>query len=291
MFVSGWVEKNVTRAGRRRSPGRTRAAIAPRAALHSTKKGRHMTRFGTSAALVICALASSLSVAGCGASALDERTDLDQAEIIGGKPESGDPAVVVFDMTTGGKNLGVCTASFIAHDALLTAGHCVVDDGGSVIPADATYRVFLGPNTHVAKDKDWIPVPRASVHLHPKFDLNAEDPHDTAIIKLPRRFDVTPLPVNTEPLTNDVVGKPARIVGYGQRILGDQESKGIKRKAKTIVRDFDSTFVHVGVTGTQTCHGDSGGPALVKIHGRETIIGTVSFAFAVIRSVVPDCSR
>jgi V8-like Glu-specific endopeptidase len=233
----------------------------------------------------VCAVGSVLA-AGCsvpteGADDTEgaEAIGSEESAIIGGTTDKRDPAVVVFDMTTRGVNLGVCTASFISRRALLTAGHCVLDDGGSVIPADATYRVFLGANTRLARDSDWIPVPRENVHPHPKLDLDADDSHDMAIIDLGRDFDVHPLPISAAPLAQNVVGRSVRVIGYGQTIGGPdgKPTKGIKRVVTTKVRDFDDLFVHIGDTGQQGCHGDSGGPALLKTHGREAIIAISSF--------------
>jgi secreted trypsin-like serine protease len=38
-----------------------------------------------------------------------------------------------------------------------------------------------------------------------------------------------------------------------------------------------SLFVQIGSSSRQTCHGDSGGPALQTIGGVETIVGVTSF--------------
>jgi secreted trypsin-like serine protease len=67
-----------------------------------------------------------------------------------------------------------------------------------------------------------------------------------------------------------------RIVGYGTSSHQNTGS-GTKRTATTTIVDYDNVVVLIGTSSRQTCHGDSGGPALQTLNGKETVIGVTSY--------------
>jgi hypothetical protein len=107
---------------------------------------------------------------------------------------------------------------------------------------------------------------------HPGYDPNT-GANDIAIVLLQRPLaGVTPLPYSRVPLEgND--GKQARIIGYGTTKDGDSSTAGKKNQATVKLSQINAhDFVAATLPVTQ-CHGDSGGPTLLPINGKETIIG------------------
>jgi phosphatidylethanolamine-binding protein (PEBP) family uncharacterized protein len=66
------------------------------------------------------------------------------------------------------------------------------------------------------------------------------------------------------------------MVGYGDNTHSDTGA-GVKRSATAPIVSRTSTDIHIGDSNTQTCSGDSGGPAFQTIGGLETIVGVTSF--------------
>ncbi len=88
---------------------------------------------------------------------------------------------------------------------------------------------------------------------------------------------VTPLAVNRAPLDASIAGEPARIIGYGQVVVG-QKFNDTKNQATTVVDTLDpGDTITVGDSVRRSCVGDSGGPALVTLGGVETIVGVDSY--------------
>ncbi len=196
--------------------------------------------------------------------------------IIGGKADSGDPAVVLLvsypaDQST----LDTCSAALIAPTVLVTAAHCV--DGNT--HKGHTFGVFTGPDASaystVAK---LIPQLVSVKSVHVPISYNPDPPFraDIAVVVLDKALDVMPLPINRAVLQPSIVGTAARIVGYGQVTPGTYNVK--KNEATTVVGAIGpEDTVIVGDSVRRSCVGDSGGPALVMIDGVETIIGVDSY--------------
>ena len=238
--------------------------------------------------------ALTLGVASCSASHPGEPTGSVGAPIVGGVADTGDPAVVEFDVTT--DNGGDCTAEFIATTVLLTAAHCVLDDSGNPI-AGAQYRIYQGDNENNAGASDWTYIDAKNVHPNPAYD-NSTSANDVAVLVLDTPIAVVPLPINTQPLAASLVGSQVRIVGYGSNVQGkaaegNNSGFGIKRQLTTTLRDIQSDVLLVGNTGGQACDGDSGGPVLLSINGVETIIGIDDYSEANVelhdRRLLPAC--
>src|SRR4051812_49306574 len=72
---------------------------------------------------VLCPLAACLAPASD--SAPDEVVDRNGRSIIGGSKASAYPEAILLDLYKGGQLQGYCSASLIAPQVVLTAGHCV----------------------------------------------------------------------------------------------------------------------------------------------------------------------
>jgi secreted trypsin-like serine protease len=84
------------------------------------------------------------------------------------------------------------------------------------------------------------------------------------------------VPFNRSPLTTANRSAPVRLVGYGVNSHANTGA-GTKRTVTTTVDAISALLVQIGSSSRQTCHGDSGGPALQTIGGVATIIGVTSF--------------
>lgn len=191
--------------------------------------------------------------------------------LVGGSVDTADPAVVVLEMITGRAGSG-CTASFIDRTALLTAAHCLTDERGQV-PAGTKYRVFRGADLNAATDADWIEAPAKNAHTHPRYNPMTTV-NDVGVLVLDQPVDVVPLAINTKALEQDMIGAQVRLVGFGATSGTTGAGFGVKRTLTTTIQMLQPEVVLIGTTGHQACDGDSGGPALLKIEGVETIVGT-----------------
>lgn len=171
--------------------------------------------------------------------------------IVGGSPAAADMArhVVMIVSDRG----SFCSASVIAPDLLLTAGHCV----------------RKGANYRLLTYQGGKPVlsPLGGVAIHPQFDPGAYDTRhftiDLALVKLDAPLaGYAPLPLAAEA---GIEGAPYRVAGFGLTAKNAGKSGGTLREitlagappiSKVQLRLRDAS----GAGGA--CQGDSGGPVL-----------------------------
>ncbi len=211
-----------------------------------------------------------LLCAGCSA------PDARRAAIIGGVRDRGDPAVVMLvsypsDLST----FFTCTASLIAPSLLVTAAHCV----DAPNHPGHSFGAFLGDDASAyATAAAIVPelAPIDAVHAHPQYNPAPPFVADIAVAVLHTPLTITPLPINRDPLPPSLTGQPTRIVGYGQTTY--LQLNRAKYAASTIVGALppDDTVV-VGDAVHRSCIGDSGGPALTLLDGKETLFGVDSY--------------
>jgi hypothetical protein len=190
------------------------------------------------------------------------------ASIEGGEVDTGDPAVGLLVYADGNS----CTATLIAPDVLLTAGHCVLQALDGFYTEGGSSSLIPGMTRH----------PVAAKVAHPQYRADAIDcPNvtpDVALVRLQAPIaGVTPIAfaraTDRLPQARDEVVA----VGYGvHHTPGSQDFEGdpgaVKRRATERVLDTPAASVHVErVTGIVN-HGDSGGPLVFG----QTIFGTAS---------------
>ncbi len=226
--------------------------------------------------------------------------------IVGGTNDNGDPGVVLVNITT---NLGgaLCSGEVVSPHVVLTAGHCVdsiaLAEGNGTVTSKS-FSVFLGSNDKLGAINPAFNVPVAEAHAHPQFAypaVLAGTGYDISVLTLSRAVDITPLPMNREPLTAANATRPVRVVVYGITTgltdMGSMGPPGIKRQTTLMMTQtdfcqtglttctgtdevpyFNDQLISLGSSAHDTCSGDSGGPGFqINDNGVEVIIGTTSF--------------
>jgi V8-like Glu-specific endopeptidase len=194
-------------------------------------------------------------------------------DVIGGATDTGDPAVVALFSHQPGANRGeLCTATLISPTVLLTAAHCTLPQPGAIFEAVFNPTFNGAPQSTIVQVKE--------VHSNPNFNINnLQGGHDVGVAILATPSTVTPIAVNTTAIAQSQVNQAVRIVGYGLNKGPAQTGSGAgtKRTATTVLDAVSAGLLKIGVTGKDTCSGDSGGPAFMKINGVEQIVGVTSF--------------
>jgi hypothetical protein len=197
----------------------------------------------------------------------------DDANIVGGETDTGDPSVVAVYAQQPGSDAGfLCTGSVIAPTVVLTAAHCV---SAAETGTGATFTVLTSANINRGGGQQ---LAVREVHANPLWSAhNLEGGHDQGIVILGEPTSLPALPFNRQALAKTTVGQPLRLVGYGLNDGTRQTGAGVKRQVVTALRSVAPMLIGVGDARHGTCNGDSGGPAFMKIDGLETIVGVTSY--------------
>ncbi|WP_394831854.1 trypsin-like serine protease [Pendulispora rubella] len=211
------------------------------------------------------------SVTGCGGETADVSAQTSD-EIVGGTVDPGDPAVVaVYARAPGATQGALCTGEVISPTVVLTAAHCITE-----VDPGAIHYVVPGPVFQQVPSSQWLAT--KEVHADPAFDAsNLANGHDIGVVILAQPTNIVPIPFIRTPLPSSVVGKNVRLVGYGLDNGVTQTGAGTKRQVTVSVVSMNDKTLETGNLLQKACNGDSGGPALLNIDGKETIVGMTSY--------------
>ena len=179
---------------------------------------------------------------------------------------------------------GVCGASVIDSEWLLTAAHCVKD--GRALASVSGSGAFINPTTFGAPGER---VKFSQIYVHPKFNIRTMR-NDVALIKTATVMDTEPIPF-AGPTRSPKKGAALEVFGFGSKSRGHQAVADALNSAKVSDRAgtkaacgrYGSSYHRVsmlcaGVPSgrSDACQGDSGGP-LTTVAGRRLLVGIVSW--------------
>jgi hypothetical protein len=184
--------------------------------------------------------------------------------IQGAECSAANSPVVLVSVAPPGDFADICTGILITPNVVLTAAHCM--------PGSLTgVNVFANGRS--------IPISR--ILIHPAYRIDTVQDlifYDVALVYLSQPTLNNTLPLVTSRLVS--VGEPMAIFGYGLDELGVQ---GVLRSGLMTISDVTETHISAQFTGRQsnTCGGDSGGPAVQRFIGNDGrivtgVIGTLS---------------
>ncbi|MEO8181908.1 MAG: S1 family peptidase [Deltaproteobacteria bacterium] len=236
-------------------------------------------------------------------SAGDDVAELSQP-IVRGELEDGIPQVMLLLVARDDGGQALCSGTLFAARAILTAGHCL-DHAADVL---AYFGNDFGGDFPQLFDPTVPPENfRFGVEWrqHPRFDLATLD-SDVAVVHVDRDLPFQPLPLSFQPVGDRRMGDRVLIAGYGAEQSDETNAGGpgsfIKRSGETVFQGTPPRRPlppnpHPGLTDrrirnqlmqldgsaphSNACFGDSGGPALMRVHdrkhGAKEVVGVCSW--------------
>lgn len=173
-------------------------------------------------------------------------------ELIGGRPvELGAYPEIVYIQSGDGQSRWHCTATLIGPQVILTAGHCVANEG-SIQPVVVVVRFPIGKIEYSAKCQQ-----------APLYRSQQED-HDMALCKVDKELPIKPASISK---VGPKIGDKVILTGYGCiQPGGGGGNDGTLRMGLSTVSKLPVDKDHWFYTQDDSalCFGDSGGPSLLN---------------------------
>lgn len=233
---------------------------------------------------------STLVLVACAPSQNVENSSFDNSEIlngiIGGSPLANGSTiskstVAVYDVDAG----ALCSGSLIAKDIVVSAAHCVGSNVKSmVIIFDVDKDKILGSAQSlkdILKNSKVRQVQRAVVAT--AWAAHQNDPKDEGDISVIKFAGVLPAGFAPIDRLKDAKvlkkGSVVTLAGYGITNGVTHAGAGVLRQVQVQISNptFGATEIEMDQThGKGACHGDSGGPALINVNGKNFLFGVTS---------------
>ena len=212
---------------------------------------------------------TAAALCGCGTVVDDLTTN--EASITNGTTTTGDPAVVA--LVRRGGSAAFCSGTVISARLVLTAGHCIEPDFPDQLEIFVGATVGMPPGAYIGAEH---------VEIAPGFD-RAMLVNDVALVVLAEPSPVAPVSLSTRPFDATFTSEGIRIVGFGSLGGGAPVELTQKREGTSTIAEFDDTTFLFHPGPSQTCVGDSGGPAFATFDSVEALVG-------ITRSGDPACA-
>lgn len=238
-------------------------------------KGTFLLRLTTYVALSIV----GMGLAGCGPTEKEPYSPSPENSLIVGGTLVGSQSEVA-KMTVGVviRGGGTCTGSIITKSHVITAAHCATDF--MLRPLRATDLAIVFATDFNSSQRIIRRV--SSVKVHPSWRMNSNNEKNTgdiAILKLSAEIPAGYKPATLlEDSSKLKAGEKTHLAGYGITSSAGMGS-GVLREVDALISDpnFSQTEVKLDQrSGLGACHGDSGGPAYIKVNNGYQLYGVTS---------------
>ena len=196
--------------------------------------------------------------------------------VIGGAPDISRPGVGALLHPSGSP---FCSGSLVTCQVVLTAAHCIVAANKYGGAGSVKFRVDV-PETGGGFRKVTYAIKQ--LVQHKSYPYGGVDNDVGLAILASSVKEAAPLVPNTAAMTGALVGSNVKVMGYGL-IQTRPSFKAPNAKYSVEVPIYQVatwSFIHWDQKGPKSaCHGDSGGPALLKMSGREVLVGVTSAAY------------
>lgn len=204
--------------------------------------------------------------------------------INGTKCDIGDSAVVELGVVRSDGD-GLCSGVVVGDHKILTAAHCVVSSNGSCTNVASQIYVYIGGSLFEVTNE---------FAIHPDYDCTSSVPGAGAndVVVVTTDGTITSQQMSVLSSSGDISsGDSLLIAGYGlvdrdndgdaDGNSGDGLHAGFMTVDSTSTSEIFSSFNFNSTNpGSNTCSGDSGGPAFVKVGDQYFVAGLTSYGVA-----------
>jgi hypothetical protein len=224
--------------------------------------------------LVLTAAISALSLSACGKNAGSVGGAMDSTIIGGtdanGKEEFAPTIVSVYNVAKG----GLCTASIVSDSLLVTAAHCV--DG-----KPSEIRLIFG--TDIRNEATRVVKAIDAYKVSPLWPFRQDEEFNSGDIAMIKFSGGLPAGYRPAQILNDKAalqnGTVVTLAGYGISDGAAHTGGGNLRYTDVKIQNASYSESEVLVAQTEgkgACHGDSGGPAYVRVNGQLMLWGVTN---------------